>query len=137
LKKAMRRRNAKTVNFGAPTYIDASDVDYSTDEDSAVGIGMLCRVFFLGFGPKRLHDNIFSLLLHVFLFAIQSPKPRKKTLQSMPMPTVRRNPIRSAQALIDARLVIFSACSCTSSSSPSRVSSSLKKSPCSESSSVE
>ncbi|KAJ6152419.1 hypothetical protein N7497_006738 [Penicillium chrysogenum] len=37
LKKAMRRRNAKTVNFGAPTYIDASDVDYSTDEDSEHG----------------------------------------------------------------------------------------------------
>ncbi|KAJ5188847.1 hypothetical protein N7491_005168 [Penicillium cf. griseofulvum] len=37
LKKAMRRRNAKTVNFGAPTYIDASDVDYSTDDDSEHG----------------------------------------------------------------------------------------------------
>ncbi|KGO47493.1 hypothetical protein PEX1_040180 [Penicillium expansum] len=37
LKKAMRRRNAKTVNFGPPTYIDASDVDYSTDEDSEHG----------------------------------------------------------------------------------------------------
>jgi len=37
LKKAMRRRNAKTVNFGAPTYIDASDVEYSTDEDDEHG----------------------------------------------------------------------------------------------------
>ncbi|QQK40934.1 Src homology-3 domain [Penicillium digitatum] len=37
LKKAMRRRNAKTVNFGAPTYIEASDVEYSTDEDSEHG----------------------------------------------------------------------------------------------------
>ncbi|CAG7932800.1 unnamed protein product [Penicillium olsonii] len=37
LKKAMRRRNAKTVNFGAPMYIDASDVDYSSDEDSEHG----------------------------------------------------------------------------------------------------
>jgi hypothetical protein len=37
LKKAMRRRNAKTVNFGAPTYIDASDVDYSSDDDSEHG----------------------------------------------------------------------------------------------------
>lgn len=37
LKKAMRRRNAKTVNFGAPTYIDASDVEYSTDDDSEHG----------------------------------------------------------------------------------------------------
>lgn len=33
LKKAMRRRNAKTVAFAAPTYVEASDVDYSTDED--------------------------------------------------------------------------------------------------------
>ncbi|KAJ5773534.1 hypothetical protein N7457_008430 [Penicillium paradoxum] len=37
LKKAMRRRNAKTVNFGPPMYIDASDVDYSTDDDSEHG----------------------------------------------------------------------------------------------------
>ncbi|PYH99341.1 SH3 domain protein [Aspergillus ellipticus CBS 707.79] len=33
LKKAMRRRNAKTVTFTSPTYIEASDVDYSTDEE--------------------------------------------------------------------------------------------------------
>ncbi|OJJ35300.1 hypothetical protein ASPWEDRAFT_504966 [Aspergillus wentii DTO 134E9] len=33
LKKAMRRRNAKTVAFTAPTYIEASDVEYSTDEE--------------------------------------------------------------------------------------------------------
>ncbi|EAW07654.1 putative SH3 domain protein [Aspergillus clavatus NRRL 1] len=33
LKKAMRRRNAKTVTFTSPTYIEASDVDYSTDDD--------------------------------------------------------------------------------------------------------
>lgn len=37
LKKAMRRRNAKTVNFAAPTYIEASDVEYSTDEDDEHG----------------------------------------------------------------------------------------------------
>lgn len=37
LKKAMRRRNAKTVNFAAPTYIEASDVEYSSDEDSEHG----------------------------------------------------------------------------------------------------
>lgn len=37
LKKAMRRRNAKTVNFAAPTYIEASDVEYSTDEDDERG----------------------------------------------------------------------------------------------------
>ncbi|KAI9367133.1 hypothetical protein BJX61DRAFT_529919 [Aspergillus egyptiacus] len=33
LKKAMRRRNAKTVAFTSPTYIEASDVDYSTEEE--------------------------------------------------------------------------------------------------------
>jgi hypothetical protein len=33
LKKAIKRRNAKTVTFTAPTYVEASDVDYSTDED--------------------------------------------------------------------------------------------------------
>ncbi|KAF2489802.1 hypothetical protein BU16DRAFT_164707 [Lophium mytilinum] len=33
LKKAMRRRNAKTVQFTAPTYVEASDYDYSSDED--------------------------------------------------------------------------------------------------------
>lgn len=31
--KAMRRRNAKTVQFSAPTYVEASDVDYSTEEE--------------------------------------------------------------------------------------------------------
>ncbi|KAF8866726.1 hypothetical protein BDZ45DRAFT_700342 [Acephala macrosclerotiorum] len=33
LKKAIRRRNAKTVTFTAPTYVEASDNDYSTDEE--------------------------------------------------------------------------------------------------------
>ena len=33
LKKAMRRRNAKTVQFAAPTYYEASDGYYSTDEE--------------------------------------------------------------------------------------------------------
>ncbi|KAM3422928.1 hypothetical protein BST61_g411 [Cercospora zeina] len=37
LKKAMRRRNAKTVQFAAPTYVEASDYDYSTeDEDNLI-----------------------------------------------------------------------------------------------------
>jgi len=36
LKKAMRRRTAKTVQFAAPTYVEASDYDYSTDDDSAM-----------------------------------------------------------------------------------------------------
>ncbi|KAJ5902038.1 hypothetical protein N7495_002566, partial [Penicillium taxi] len=35
LKKAMRRRNTKNVNFAPPTYIEASDVEYSTDEDDS------------------------------------------------------------------------------------------------------
>lgn len=33
LKKAMRRRNAKTVTFTSPTYFDAPEVDYSTEEE--------------------------------------------------------------------------------------------------------
>ncbi|KAF2734095.1 hypothetical protein EJ04DRAFT_252512 [Polyplosphaeria fusca] len=33
LKKAMRRRNAKTVQFAPPTYVDAVDYDYSSDEN--------------------------------------------------------------------------------------------------------
>lgn len=33
LKKAIRRRNAKTVTFTAPTYVEASDNEYSTDEE--------------------------------------------------------------------------------------------------------
>jgi hypothetical protein len=37
LKKAIRRRNAKTVTFTAPTYVEASDVDYSTDEEDQDG----------------------------------------------------------------------------------------------------
>ncbi|EMF15910.1 uncharacterized protein SEPMUDRAFT_39007 [Sphaerulina musiva SO2202] len=37
LKKAMRRRNAKTVQFAAPTYVEASDYEYSTeDEDNMI-----------------------------------------------------------------------------------------------------
>ena len=33
LKKAIRRLNAKTVQFSSPTYVEASDYDYSTDEE--------------------------------------------------------------------------------------------------------
>lgn len=33
LKKAMRRRNAKQVSFGNLNYIEASDYEYSCDED--------------------------------------------------------------------------------------------------------
>lgn len=33
LKKAMRRRNAKTVTFASPTYFEASEVEYSTEEE--------------------------------------------------------------------------------------------------------
>ena len=34
LKKAMRRRNAKTVQFAEPTYYEPSDNDYTTDEEN-------------------------------------------------------------------------------------------------------
>ncbi|KAL1645990.1 protein phosphatase regulator [Diplodia intermedia] len=37
LKKAMRRRNAKTVQFTAPTYVEASDYDFSSDEEDDDG----------------------------------------------------------------------------------------------------
>lgn len=37
LKKAMRRRNAKTVQFAAPTYYEPSDNDYSSDEEGGEG----------------------------------------------------------------------------------------------------
>ena len=40
LKKAMRRRNAKTVQFAAPTYHDAPDIDYSTDEEDEEDDGL-------------------------------------------------------------------------------------------------
>ena len=33
LKSAMRRRKTKTVAFAPPTYVDYSDIDYSTDEE--------------------------------------------------------------------------------------------------------
>lgn len=36
LKKAMRRRTAKTVQFAAPTYVEASDYDYSSDEEDGM-----------------------------------------------------------------------------------------------------
>lgn len=37
LKKAIRRRNAKTVQFAAPTYVEASDYEYDTeDEENAL-----------------------------------------------------------------------------------------------------
>ncbi|KAI9683927.1 MAG: hypothetical protein M1829_004262 [Trizodia sp. TS-e1964] len=37
LRKALRRRNAKTVQFTDPTYFEASDIDYSTEEDEQEG----------------------------------------------------------------------------------------------------
>lgn len=37
LKKAMRRRNAKSVSFSSPTYIEASDVDYDTEDEMEEG----------------------------------------------------------------------------------------------------
>lgn len=37
LKKAMRRRNAKSVSFCAPTYIEASEVEYNTGDEMEEG----------------------------------------------------------------------------------------------------
>ncbi|ORY69698.1 uncharacterized protein BCR38DRAFT_90534 [Pseudomassariella vexata] len=37
LKSAMRRKKGKTVTFTAPTYVDYSDFDYSSDEDDVDG----------------------------------------------------------------------------------------------------
>ncbi|KAK6350069.1 hypothetical protein TWF696_006317 [Orbilia brochopaga] len=37
LKKAIKRRGAKTVQFAPPTYFEPSDVDYSTDEEDDEG----------------------------------------------------------------------------------------------------
>jgi hypothetical protein len=37
LKKAIKRRNAKTVTFTAPTYVEASDNDYSSEEEDGEG----------------------------------------------------------------------------------------------------
>ena len=34
LKKAIRRRNTKTVQFSAPTYVEASDYESSSEEES-------------------------------------------------------------------------------------------------------
>src|SRR5690349_11513405 len=37
LKKAMRRRNAKTVQFSSPTYYEPSEYEYSDDEEDEDG----------------------------------------------------------------------------------------------------
>lgn len=37
LKKAMRRRNTKTVTFSSPTYYEPSEVEYSTEEEQGDG----------------------------------------------------------------------------------------------------
>ncbi|KAK4157096.1 hypothetical protein C8A00DRAFT_29952 [Chaetomidium leptoderma] len=37
IRTAMKRRKAKTVQFAAPTYVDYSDIDYSTEEEDAEG----------------------------------------------------------------------------------------------------
>ncbi|OTA81748.1 hypothetical protein M434DRAFT_17273 [Hypoxylon sp. CO27-5] len=39
LKTAIKRRKAKTVMFTAPTYVDYSDIDYSTEEEDGDGDG--------------------------------------------------------------------------------------------------
>lgn len=43
LKSAMRRRKAKTVTFTAPTYVDYSDIEYSTDEEEGENDGSVQR----------------------------------------------------------------------------------------------
>lgn len=40
LKKAMRRRNAKTVTFTTPTYIEPSEYEYTTDDDSGDDVSL-------------------------------------------------------------------------------------------------
>ncbi|KAH6636444.1 hypothetical protein F5144DRAFT_485483 [Chaetomium tenue] len=37
IRSAMKRRKTKNVQFAAPTYVDYSDIDYSTDEEDADG----------------------------------------------------------------------------------------------------
>ncbi|KAK4123528.1 hypothetical protein N657DRAFT_655935 [Parathielavia appendiculata] len=37
IRSAMKRRKTKTVQFAAPTYVDYSDIDYSTEEEDAEG----------------------------------------------------------------------------------------------------
>lgn len=37
LKKAIKRRNTKTVQFTAPSYVEPSDVEYSSDEEEGNG----------------------------------------------------------------------------------------------------
>lgn len=37
LKKAIRRRAAKTVQFAPPTYVEASEVDYTSEEEDIEG----------------------------------------------------------------------------------------------------
>jgi hypothetical protein len=37
IRSAMKRRKTKTVQFAAPTYVDYSDIDYSTEEEDADG----------------------------------------------------------------------------------------------------
>lgn len=41
LKKAIKRRNMKTVQFTAPSYVEPSDVEYSTDEEGEGDEGYL------------------------------------------------------------------------------------------------
>jgi hypothetical protein len=41
LKKAMRRRNAKTVTFNPPTYYEANGIDWSDAEAEVEGTGLV------------------------------------------------------------------------------------------------
>ncbi|KAG9728325.1 hypothetical protein KCU59_g13843, partial [Aureobasidium melanogenum] len=56
LKKAMKRRKAKTVQFTAPTFVEASDYDYSSDEED----GLMPEPLY-GNGNQNQHDDAKSV----------------------------------------------------------------------------
>jgi hypothetical protein len=61
LKKAMKRRKAKTVQFTAPTFVEASDYDYSSDEEDDLTPDPL---YVNGNGPQEGHDGAASETRH-------------------------------------------------------------------------
>lgn len=56
LKKAMKRRKAKTVQFTAPTFVEASDYDYSSDEED----GLMPEPLY-GNGNQNQHEDAKSV----------------------------------------------------------------------------
>ncbi|RMD45076.1 hypothetical protein DV735_g158, partial [Chaetothyriales sp. CBS 134920] len=57
LKKAMRRRNAKTVQFTAPTYYEPSEYDYSDDEEEEADESQLEPGDAEGSDPAEEHET--------------------------------------------------------------------------------